>query len=219
MIGKRSWKFYSLVGALLVTVALFPLASIYPSFPGDERALLELQDLQTGWLDRAALALDSLGGVPVAIGLLLGVTFLLVVLRRRADATIMVLSLIPMLVGDGLKQVVERPRPDYLLLGHDPTSLSFPSGHSVYALLFGGILIYLSGHLIRHPKIRRWVQGGLCLLILAMGASRVYLGVHWPSDVIGGYLYGGVALVGLIALHKVLTDRRSLHFRGRTLSW
>ena len=219
MRGKFSWKTYCLAAALLLTVALFLLARVYPNFPGDERALVEFQDLRTGWLDAAALAISSLGWRPVAGGLVLGVTLLLVVLRRRADAFIVVFSLVPMLVGDGLKRLVERPRPDYLLMGQEPGGLSFPSGHSVFAFLFGGLLIYLSGELVTSPALRRWLQTVLAVLILAMGASRVYLGVHWPSDVIGGYLYGGMALLGLIALRKLIADRWRSGCRHRFLPW
>ena len=206
MRNKLTWKVYCVGVALLLTVALFSLARIYPTFPGDERALIEFQGLQTGWMDTAALMLSRIGGVPAAGGPVLAVIIMLVVLRRRADALIVALSLIPMVLNVGLKWLVERPRPDYLLIGHEPSSFSFPSGHSVYALLFGGLLIYLSEQMVPLPALRRWIQAGLAVFILAMGASRVYLGVHWPSDIIGAYLYAGLALLGLIALRNLLAD-------------
>ena len=204
---RFSWKSYCLAAVLLVTIALFPLAHIYSTFPGDELALVKFQGLQTGWLDTSSLALDKLGDIRVAPSLVFGVAVLLYVLRFRTDAGIVALTLVPMLVGNALKRVVERPRPDYLLIGPAPESLSFPSGHAVYAFLFGGILIYLTGKLVPTPVLRRGVQAVLALLILAMGASRVYLGMHWPSDVIGGYLFAGVALLGLIGLRNLLLGR------------
>ena len=206
MRDKLTWKVYCVGAALLLTVALFFLARFYPTFPGDERALIEFQALQTGWMDTSALALSRIGGIPVAVGLVLAVIIMLVVLRHRSEALIVALSIIPMAVNDGLKRVVERPRPDYLLIGPEPSGFGFPSGHTVYALLFGGLLIYLSGQLVPLPALRRWLQAGLVVFILAMGASRVYLGVHWPSDIIGAYLYAGLALLGLIALRNLLAD-------------
>ena len=70
-----------------------------------------------------------------------------------------------------------------------------------------GALIFLIQENIRPRLARRTLQVGLALLILVMGASRVYLGVHWPSDVIGGYLLGGLALGGLIWLRNRLVIR------------
>lgn len=204
---KLTWRSWCLAAAVLAAAALFPLARVYDTFPGDERALVEFQGLQTGWLDAAALALSRLGERPTAAVPVVGAILLLLVVRHWADAAMVALSAVPMLLGEALKWLVARPRPDYLLLGPEPTGLSFPSGHSVYACLLVGILIYLSGKLVPSPGIRRSLQAALAGVILAMGASRVYLGVHWPSDVIGGYLFGGLALLGLVGLRNLLADR------------
>lgn len=218
--GKQlSWQRCCLAAAVLLTLALFSLARFYDKFPGDQRALVAFQGFQTDWLDTAARAISSVGRPYVAVSLVLAAALLLVVLRRRSDGLTVALVLVPMLVGDGLKRVIERPRPDHLLAGTESSSLSFPSGHSVYALLFGGVLIYLLEKVVPQPALRRGLQVGLGVLILAMGASRVYLGVHWPSDVIGGYLYGGLALLAVIALRNLLTDRRPPGFRRRILPW
>lgn len=200
MVDKLPWKQLSLVVGVLLTLALFYLAWVFPTFPGDEPALLKLQSLQTGWLDSASLALFRLGRFPVAAVTILAVVGLLWLLRHRADGSMVLLSVVPMLVGQALKSLVNRPRPDHLLLGTMPSSMSFPSGHAVYAVLLCGILIVLAEKLVRPAPIRRGVQVGLLLLILAMGTSRVYLGHHWPSDVIGSYLFGFIALLGLVQL-------------------
>ncbi|MFQ5874141.1 MAG: hypothetical protein ACE5JL_10105, partial [Dehalococcoidia bacterium] len=86
------WKSFIVAAGSLFTVALFLLAWAFPNFPGDERALLELQKLETGWLDSVALAMSSLGGLPLSVVPMLGVTAYLILLRRRADALIVLLS-------------------------------------------------------------------------------------------------------------------------------
>ena len=216
---KLSWKPLVVAPALLGIIALFALAGFYDTFPGDEAALVAFQGVRTGWLDTSALMLAVLGRYPVAGVPLVGVTLLLFVLRQRADAAMVGLSLVPMLLVQVLKEAVERPRPDYLLLGPDPVGFSFPSGHTVYGFLVGGMLIYLTGKLVPWPVLRRGVQTALILWILAMGASRVYLGVHWPSDVIGGFLFGGVALLALIQLRYLLASRWRPRCRRVLLPW
>jgi undecaprenyl-diphosphatase len=219
MSGKVSWKHYGLVGGVLLTLGMFVLAGVYDSFPGDEPALVWFQGLQIGWLDTAALALDTIGGEPWAIVLIALAVVGLLILRRPAQALILVLSLGPLLISQELKELVGRPRPDYLLIGPESESLSFPSGHATYAMIFGGLLIYFAGDLVRSRLPRRWLQGCLAALILAMGASRVYLGVHWPSDVIGGFLFGGLALVGLIALRHLLSDSKIATLKRKISPW
>ena len=102
--------------ALTATVTLFMLARAYPTFPGDERALLNFQALQSDRLDSLATSVSNLGVAWVFVPLILGLTAGLIVLNRRVDALIVVLSLLPIIAGNALKLVVERPRPDYLLV-------------------------------------------------------------------------------------------------------
>ena len=103
---------------------------------------------------------------------------------------------------------MDRPRPEYYLLDTVPSGLSFPSGHSLLAVMMGGVLIYLVGLWVRPLLLRRAIQTGLILLVIAMGVSRVYLGVHWPSDVIGAYVFGVMALLGLIGLRNAVATAR-----------
>lgn len=143
----------------------------------------------------------------MAGALMIGLITLLVIASRRADALVVFVGAVPILAGIFLKEAVGRARPDYLIIGSEPTSLSFPSGHALFAMVFGGLLIVLAGDIIRPVKVRRAIQIGLALLILAIGASRVYLGVHYPSDVLGGYLFGAMALLGLVWLRNRFSNR------------
>ena len=167
--------------------------------------LLAWQDQQADWLDTAALAVTSLGGWIAALVMMAGLMLFLLARGRRIDALVVLLSGVPLLLGLLLKELVGRARPDLWLTGPEPSGLSFPSGHASFAMIFGGILIVVIGEAVSPAPARRAIQLFLILLILAIGASRVYLGVHWPSDVIGGYLYGGVALLGLTYLRKVIS--------------
>jgi membrane-associated phospholipid phosphatase len=209
MINKISLKWCCLTAAFVATVAFFLLAWAFPTFPGDRGVLLGFQENQSGWLDTAALTVTSLGGWAVAIAMMVGLILYFAVRRRRIDALIVLISAAPVLAGFLLKEVVGRARPDFLITGSAPSSMSFPSGHALFAMVFGGLLIVLVGELVESAPVRRTLQFGLALLILAVGASRVYLGVHWPSDVLGGYLFGGMALMGLIFVRNMMLGPRS----------
>ena len=81
-------------------------------------------------------------------------------------------------IGNGLKVIVDRPRPDYQILEPLQSGLSFPSGHSLLAVILGGVLVYLVGLWVKPLLLRRAIQAGLIVMVIGMGASRVYLGVH-----------------------------------------
>lgn len=197
-----------LIAGVLGTLTLYILAWAYPTFPGDEGALLRLQALRTDWLDRTAVGFANLGlfwvFVPAAM-ILVGCLFLA---RCYADAAMVTAGMVVIGIGYGLKLVVDRPRPEYHLFDSVQSNLSFPSGHTLLAVVMGGVLVYLVGRWVKPLALRRAIQIGLTLTVIAMGASRVYLGVHWPSDVIGSYVFGVMALVGLIRLRNALASAR-----------
>jgi undecaprenyl-diphosphatase len=101
-----------------------------------------------------------------------------------------------------LKITLHRARPD-TLYAHDMRikSYSFPSGHAFGSMFFYGLLAYLAFSYLPHP----WnviVGVALVFLIFLIGISRVYLGAHFPSDVVAGWLFGFVCLVLVIKIVK-----------------
>jgi undecaprenyl-diphosphatase len=98
----------------------------------------------------------------------------------------------------GLKQVINRARPTLEHLVYVNT-LSFPSGHSMSAMAFYGFLIYLCLRYNVTLSLKIFLVVLLCLLIVSIGLSRIYLGVHYPSDVAAGFM-GGLIWVTLCAI-------------------
>ena len=194
------------LAGVAVMAALLGLARVYDIFPGDEWAMLQLLQLRAGWLDLAidVLYMAAFGAPSLPYLQIMLVIF--VVLGRRSDGLLLVTSgVLPFLFNLGLKEWVARPRPDAALAIVEGTGYAFPSSHAVFAIAFYGALIYLLGQwgaFPSRPWLRWLLQGTLAVLILAAGASRVYLGVHWPSDVIGGFLFGGLCLAALAIVHR-----------------
>jgi undecaprenyl-diphosphatase len=111
----------------------------------------------------------------------------------------------------GLKLFFGRERPDAFFENYpSPSSFSFPSGHALFATaFFGGVAVLLWARL-RGPGLRLAVWVVAVAFILLIGFSRIYLGVHYPSDVAGGFAAGTV-WVGAVALG----DRLAAHWRPR----
>ena len=203
-----SWKPYLLAAGTVGTLVLYILAWAYPTFPGDEGALVRIQALRSGWLDDTAIGFANLGLAWVflpAAAVLIGC---LLLARRYADIAMVFGGLFVIGIGNGLKILVDRPRPEYQFVDSWQSGLSFPSGHTLLAVIMGGVLVYLVGLWVKPLLARRVIQVGLILTVLAMGASRVYLGAHWPSDVIGSYVFGVMALMGLIGLRNAVATAR-----------
>jgi undecaprenyl-diphosphatase len=102
-----------------------------------------------------------------------------------------------------LKQIFGRQRPDIPLL-REAHGLSFPSGHALMSVTFYGLLIYLVWEYVSHRFLKWLLMVLLVLLILMIGFTRIYLRVHYPSDVFAGFAMGFVWLViSLFVLRRI----------------
>ena len=202
------WKPFLLALGTLATLTMYILAWAFPTFPGDEGALMRFQALRSGWLDDTAIWFANLGLISVFMPAAAALMGCLVLARRYADTAMVFGGLAVIGIGHGLKIIVDRPRPEYQIIDPMQSGLSFPSGHSLLAVILGGVLVYLVGLWVKPLLLRRVIQAGLIVAVIGMGASRVYLGVHWPSDVIGSYVLGAMALVGLVGLRNAFATAR-----------
>ena len=183
---------------LVLFAVLCYLASQFSTFPGDRTISAWLQEAVPQVLVPATEAITYLGfAVPAVITVALLVIVLLFI-NRRLEATFMVvLPTIAGLFNEMMKLVVDRPRPDDILWGR-----SFPSGHTTYAVVLGGFIFYLAPRLSNRPVIIWAIRSLMVLFILTMGVSRVSLVAHWPSDVLGSLILGGLVLVPCIILFE-----------------
>jgi len=143
------------------------------------------------WLEEMGRDMSALGGVAVLTLATLGVVGYLVLARRRRAALFVAVAVMGgALVSGTLKHLYERPRPTLVPHLSYVTSTSFPSGHSMLAaavyLTIGALLARTEKSLV----LKAYLLTGSVAVIVLVGVSRVYLGVHWPSDVVGGWAAG-----------------------------
>ncbi|PIB37760.1 phosphatase PAP2 family protein [Maribacter sp. 4G9] len=114
-----------------------------------------------------------------------------------------IVLLLATLSNMALKRFVDRARPG---IEHLVTveSLSYPSGHAMGAMAFFGFLIYLISKLRIHKGLRYFIMFLFALLIIIIGISRIYLGVHYPSDVVGGFIAGFIWVVFCVLIFDVI---------------
>jgi undecaprenyl-diphosphatase len=198
-------KFKLIVGFLAIIALVISIyARFTPRFPGDLYLTLRLQSFDNHFLlsfmDYVSFIFGGWSSVLVVV--IIGI----VVWWRigRLESIMILVGGLITLVNTALKLAINRPRPSadlvHVLSGEQGNG--FPSGHAFFAILILGLTAYFIFINLKNRVLRTLVLAGLIALILLIGTSRVYLGVHWPSDVIGGYLIGGVFLTALIWFHR-----------------
>lgn len=205
----RGLKDFRLSAAPMILVAVIATAA-YAFFhiadevseaevAGIDRSLLLLlrnpadiaDPLGPDWFEETVMEITSLGGYPILVALVMAVVGYLLVVRKYGPALYVVLS-----VGSGtalshlLKLAYDRPRPD--LVEHLVTThtASFPSGHATMSTVVYLTLAALVIRLVEDRGARTYVLAVAILVSLLVGMSRIYLGVHWPSDVAAGWALG-----------------------------
>ena len=159
-------------------------------------------------LDRVMIFISFLGGDGLTAAAILSVIAFLVFRWRRAVVWMAVTILGAVVLDLSLKYAFHRPRPVPFFVPV-PYTYSFPSGHSLFSFCFYGVLAGLLAGRMQSRLGRILVWSLAALLVAAIGVSRIYLGVHYPSDVIAGYLAAALWVSTLLALDRVRIERKS----------
>jgi undecaprenyl-diphosphatase len=198
---------FSLVSAV---VAMSLLAAQAERFPGDLVLTDWIQAVDFQGLDSVSTAIYALGLWPtyIVVGAVVGAICWRA--HQRLAAGFVGLALLAHGTTVLLKELIERPRPaeDLVRVVGDPSGFSFPSGHVLGAVLLWGFVVYVAPMAISSRRACRAVRGAALIIIVMMGIQRVYAGAHWPSDVVGGYLWGGLVLTLIIGAFEI-TRRRA----------
>jgi undecaprenyl-diphosphatase len=176
---------------LTILVHLFPASAI------DVKFSREIQEHENSFIDQVMYLISTPGYMPEA-PIMIGLTSLLLFIFKYKKAALYVLfTMLAGLVSTVFKAIINRPRPSDTLVRivYKTTQQSFPSGHVLFYVVFFGFLTMLMFQLENIHKIIRVIVGGISLFMIFMiPISRIYLGAHWLSDVLGGFLLGLLCL-------------------------
>ena len=165
----------------------------------DETILQRLVEMRTPTLDKIMLEITALGSGGVLIMMVSTAALFLWLTDHKWSMYLFITAVIGgQLLNQILKLAFNRERPGVVEWGQEVVTLSFPSGHAMTSTIAYGCIAYLVGRLESTRKLRLAVWGVAIVLVCMIGFSRMYLGVHYPSDVFAGF-FGGVAWLAFVA--------------------
>ncbi|MHA3977191.1 phosphatase PAP2 family protein [Halovulum sp. GXIMD14794] len=184
----------------------------------DEALLLAMRSpldsadpLGPSWLEEIARDCTALGGVAVLTLLVFAVTgFLWLTDQRRSALFLLAVVAGGLAVSTGFKEFFARPRPDLVTHGSHVYTASFPSGHSLMAAMTYLTLAMMLARTQPRRRVKLYLLSIAVTATILVGISRVYLGVHWPSDVLAGWTLGAAWALLAWALARFLERRGEL---------
>jgi undecaprenyl-diphosphatase len=218
LIGRHAHGFYTTVGIFLVLGGIVALlgAWAFIEVAGavregatqgfDDYVMRQVGARQTEPLERAALEITFLGtGLVVMTIVAISSLFLYLSRHRYSAALLLFATAGALILNNVLKASFDRPRPQIFQWGTHVLSSSFPSGHAMSATVVYSMVAFLAARL----EARRWIRAIVILiaivLIALIGSSRVYLGVHYPSDILAGVLMGFAWAGFCLAMFEAVT--------------
>ena len=161
------------------------------------------------WLQGAVRDVTALGSSAVLVLITTATIIYMLLIRRPATALFMFVAVAGgQVLSSLLKLEVDRPRPDLVSHLVEETSLSFPSGHAMLSAVTYLTLGTLAARFLPERRTKIFVLGLAVLITVLVGASRIYLGVHWPSDVLAGWCAGFAWAMLCWLIARLLQRRR-----------
>jgi membrane-associated phospholipid phosphatase len=165
----------------------------------DRSSLLWIHQFANPQLDTVMLFITALGNPPMAITVFITTIIWLGIKRRYTDVgRFAIVCIGGVLINQVMKLFFAKPRPELWTRLISEHSFSFPSGHAVGSMVIYGFIAYIFAKEL--VPYRKYVYFAASLLIIAIGLSRLYLGVHYPTDIIAGY---GIGFLWLMTCLKV----------------
>ena len=206
--ATRWYRTASFRVGLLVTIGVFAILTFLveaaPSFPIDLQITLAIQSIQSPLFQGLMRLISWPGYLPQYVLIILLIAWTLYLYRLRWEAVTSILTDVSSgILNQLVKTIIQRPRPsgDIVDVFTMLESYSFPSGHVMFYISYFGFLWYLAFTLLKRSWQRSLLLAVIGGFILLVGVSRISLGQHWASDVLGAYLLGSLILAGIILLY------------------
>jgi membrane-associated phospholipid phosphatase len=216
--STRHWRAWFFQGYLLAATigfgVLFALAGGFAYLPIDLTITRAFQTINLPWFGQLMWLVSYIGYPPQALWSTVALIILIFVLGFRWEAVMAAFA------GAGaqgvvslVKIIVHRPRPtaDLVLIAQQLNGFSFPSGHTLTYMAFFGFLVFLAYTVMKPSFLRGFIMVFFGLLIVLVGPSRIYLGGHWASDVLGAYLLGSLWLTVTVWVYRWGKTRFFVH--------
>jgi membrane-associated phospholipid phosphatase len=188
-----------LSGAIMISL----IARYTEFFPGDKTITRNLQMQRNPLLRKLMIAISEPGFPKLGVPLTISIAGIFWALRFRLEAIFILITSSSNLLNWIVKRLIRRPRPteELVTVTRVINEPSFPSGHVMHYINWFGLLTYLLATNWRSGKLRN-ILIAICVSMIAfIGPSRIYLGAHWPSDVMAGYIYGGLWFGGVMTIY------------------
>jgi undecaprenyl-diphosphatase len=197
---------------LALSIGLSYAAYKFPVFPFDQASYNELHEETRPLFSILMQAVSSLGNMPTPLVLTFIAMAIFAIRRQWLEAIFMLIAASNVLLAFALKGLIRRDRP--FPIAENATGIiqsinqySYPSGHVFFFVVFFGFFAYLTWlNFIGWARVIVIVT--CAALIILIGPSRVFLGAHWTSDVIGSYIIGMIWLCILIFVHQWVIHRK-----------
>lgn len=167
------------------------------------------------WLHEAGRDITALGGVAVlSIVTITGAVFLLAIRKYHAMWLLIGSAVGALILSSLLKGIIQRERPDVVSHHSHVQTYSFPSGHSMLSAAIYLTLGVLLARFVKGWRIKAYLVGVALILAFLVGVSRVFVGVHYPTDVLAGWTAGGVWAIFCWTVANYLQQRGAVEKEG-----
>jgi len=206
--GQSYGHGFSILASIWVALAivLTVQASRVGTFSGDMHVTEWVQAVSAPGVNAFVNVLNQLGRPIPLLALMAAISCPLAFKRRYLEIALLASTSFVHVVNAMLKSAAASPRPtgDVVRVSDQAAGFGFPSGHTMASVVFCGVCVYLAWRLTDKPAPRIAACAVAFVVIIGMGFSRIHAGAHWPTDVLGAYLWGTLYAIALIVIYQRL---------------